>query len=101
MLGHTISVAGKGLLPLGMEALIVIFAFNIFAYIVFGSKVEGMADFITTFETSLAMTLGKAYFFDLTHADRILGTIVLLLICTHHAVLFAEHVYGSYHGYLR
>lgn len=73
VLGHTISEAGKGLLPLCMEALIVIFAFNIFAFVVFGNKVEGMADFITTVETTLAMTLGKAYFMDLSHADRLLG----------------------------
>ena len=73
VLGHTVSEASKGLLPLGMEALIVLFAFNIFAYVVFGNKVGGMGDFITTFETTLAMTLGKAYFMDLSHADRLLG----------------------------
>lgn len=73
VLGHTIAKAGKDLLPLGIEVLIVLFAFNIFAYIVFGNKVGGMADFITTFETTLAMTLGKAYFMDLSHADAVLG----------------------------
>lgn len=73
VLGRTISKAGKGLLPLGLEAFIVIFAFNIFAYVVFGNKVEGMSDFITTFQTTLGMTLGNAYFMDLSHADRLLG----------------------------
>lgn len=79
VLGHTVLQAGKDLLPLSMEALIVFLAFNIFAYVVFGNKVEGMADFITTFETSLAMTLGKAYFVDLSHADRLLGPLFFTL----------------------
>lgn len=73
ILSRTISQATKGLLPLGIEALIVITAFNIFAYVVFGNKVHGMADIVTTTETTLAMTLGKAYFMDLSHADRLLG----------------------------
>lgn len=73
ILGHTISRAAKGLLPLGMEALLTVLAFNIFGYVVFGSKVEGFADFISTSETTLAMTLGKAYFMDLSHAEPMFG----------------------------
>ena len=73
VLGHTISRAAKGLLPLGLEALLIVFAFNIFGYVVFGSKVEGFSTFITTFETTMAMILGKAYFRDLSHAERTLG----------------------------
>lgn len=73
VLGHTISRAAKGLLPLGMEALLTVFAFNLFGYVVFGSQVEGFANFIATAETTLAMTLGKAYFMDLSHAEPILG----------------------------
>lgn len=73
VLGHTISRAAKELLSLGMEALLTVLAFNIFGYVVFGSKVEGFADFMATCETTLAMTLGKAYFMDLSHAEPTLG----------------------------
>lgn len=73
VLGHTISRAAKDLLSLGMEALLTVLAFNIFGYVVFGSKVEGFADFMATCETTLAMTLGKAYFMDLSHAESTLG----------------------------
>lgn len=79
VLGHTISRAAKGLLPLGMEALLWVLAFNIFGYVVFGSQVEGFADFISTSETTLAMTLGKAYFMDLSHAEPVLGPLFFSL----------------------
>ena len=75
VLGHTISRAAKGLLPLGLEALLTIFAFNMFGYVVFGSKVEGFSNIISTSETTLAMTLGKAYFMDLSHAEPVLGPV--------------------------
>lgn len=75
VLGHTISQAAKGLLPLGLEAFLTVFAFNIFGYVVFGSRVEGFSNFLATSETTLAMTLGKTYFTDLSHAEPVLGPI--------------------------
>ena len=73
VLSHTICRAAKDLLPLGMEVLLIIFAFNIFGYVVFGSEIEGFSTFITTCESTLAMTLGKAYFMELSDSEPVLG----------------------------
>ena len=73
LLSRTVARLSKRLLALGGEALVPFLAFSLFGYVVFGSKIEGFASVVMTFQTMFALVLGKSYFVELSHTDRLIG----------------------------
>lgn len=56
-----------------------VLVFNIFGYVVFGSKVEGFVDFMVMCEIILVMILGKVYFMDLSYVEFMFGLLFFFL----------------------
>lgn len=76
---YIIFCVGVELLLLGMEVLFMIFVFNIFVYVVFGSWVEGFNNFIMICEIILVMMFGKVYFMELSDLEVVFGFLFFVM----------------------
>ncbi|XP_048585280.1 uncharacterized protein LOC5502169 isoform X2 [Nematostella vectensis] len=73
VLYHSVSKSLKSLGFLAVESVILYGAFAIFAYVVFGPRLDGFGTFMQTCQALFAMMLGKGYYTELSRVDPILG----------------------------
>ena len=76
MLSATLRNSAKDMVTFSVVFFTVLSAFSQFSYIIFGSKLQGYATFITTVESLIAMLLGSFDYDELAEAEPVLGPIL-------------------------
>lgn len=73
MLASTLKNAGKDMTTFSVVFFVLACAYSQFAYLIFGSKLDGYKNFITTLESLLSVLLGAFDYYDYANSEPVIG----------------------------